>query len=157
MAIPLWTLPKLRISLTKKLVLGSLFTLAAFAISASIIRCVIVVTNDTSLTKVLIWSTVEEVVVIVVANAPILRPLFFHGKKFEGMTSDNCTTKGTRGYTEAERSLHDAHGLTIVPNNTVEVVTVRLLTVGKRDPALALTLQDAFGSLRTVEIPVHVD
>src|SRR5436309_3253998 len=95
MVIPLWTLPKLRISLSKKLALGSLFALGSFAMIASIIRCAIAVTDSQSLTNVLIWSTVEEIVVIIVANAPILRPLFFRGKNFESNTSADVTTYGT--------------------------------------------------------------
>ena len=64
MVIPLWTLPKLRISLAKKLALICLFALGSFAIVASTVRCVISVIDSLSLTKVLIWSSVEEVVVV---------------------------------------------------------------------------------------------
>jgi hypothetical protein len=162
MAIPLWTLPKLRISLAKKMALISLFTLAAFAIIASIIRCVISVTNDTSLTKVLIWSTVEEVVVIAVANAPILRPLFFQGKSFENRASDHGTTRGTRSrYTGRGGTYHDAYELASDKGNTVGVVTSGAVggkSAGGRKlgpRAAAPTAQDTFGVLRTVEVLVH--
>jgi hypothetical protein len=96
MAIPLWTLRKLRISTSKKIALGCLFALASFTIIASIIRCLRSIFSSTDLGIVLVWATVEEVVAMIVANGPILRPLFFRGKHFDGSgNSGNRLNEGT--------------------------------------------------------------
>jgi hypothetical protein len=160
MVIPLWTLPKLRISLAKKLALICLFALGSFAIVASIVRCVISVLDAQSLTKVLIWSTVEEVVVVIVANAPILRPLFFRGKNFESNGTSNHGTRGTRGYTTGGGTLHDVYEMASdKTGNTVSVVTAGdqnyKLVASRTARAPAPTTQDTFGVLRTVEVMVH--
>src|SRR5277367_4139193 len=169
MFIPLWTLPKLRISLAKKLALSALFALGSFAMIASIIRCVISVTDAESLTKVLIWSTVEEVVAMVVANGPILRPLFFRGKNFESPSSNHLTTghNGTLAYTNHGGTLHDIYEMTSDKGtgNTVSVVSAgdtNFRTSGFPRPgdkksarSAAPTTQDTFGILRTVEVMVQ--
>ena len=149
--------------MAKKIALIGLFALGSFAIIASIVRCVISVIDSQSLTKVLIWSSVEEVVVVVVANAPILRPLFFRGKNFEssGNTSHHGTTRGTRAYTTGGGTLHDVYEM--APDktgNTVSVVTAgdasyKKLAASKSARNAAPTTQDTFGVLRTVEVMVH--
>src|SRR6202023_2859053 len=98
MIIPLWTLPKLRISFRKKLALSFLFALGTFAMAATIVRCVVALTDDSdSLAKILIWSTVEETVAFLVANGPSLRPLFLRG--------NDGSSHGTTQFDEAGHTL----------------------------------------------------
>jgi len=120
------------------------------------------------LTKVIIWATVEEVVAMVVANAPILRPLFFRGKNFESSASNNVTTghNGTRTYTNHGGTLHDIYEMTSDKGigNTVSVVSAGDANFkrsgfprpgDKSARSAAPTTQDTFGVLRTVEVMVH--
>lgn len=93
MLIPLQTLPKLNLTFQKKLSLLLLFTLGFFAIIASIIRTILFI-QDATLAKVIVWSFVEEIVFFIVANGPILRPLFF--RTFD--SSRSGSGRGTRGY-----------------------------------------------------------
>jgi hypothetical protein len=136
MLIPLQTLPKLRISLQKKISLILLFTLGSFAIIASIIRTVLFV-KDATLAKVVVWSFVEEVVFFVVANGPILRPLFFRGSNFE--SSSNNTRPGVAH----RRTGHDLYELA----HTEGVVSV-VSAGGKRKG------EQREGVIRTVEVLV---
>jgi hypothetical protein len=99
MLIPLQTLPKLKLSFQKKLSLLLLFTLGFFAIVASIVRTILFI-KDATLAKVVVWSFVEETVFFVVANGPILRPLFF--RTFESRSGGSG--RGTRGYDLMEGS-----------------------------------------------------
>jgi hypothetical protein len=99
MLIPLKTLPKLNLTFRKKLSLLILFTLGSFAIIASIVRTVLFI-MDATLAKVIVWSYVEETVFFVVANGPILRPLFF--RSFENRSGGSG--RGTRGYDLMEGS-----------------------------------------------------
>ncbi len=63
MALPLWTLPKVRISLAKKIAPRSLLALASFAMTSSIIWCVISIAGPCqSLRKVPTRATIEEFV-----------------------------------------------------------------------------------------------
>jgi Fungal rhodopsin domain len=153
MLIPLWTLPKLRISLTKKLSLLALFTLAFFAIIAAVIRCVISVTDSTSLTKVLIWSAVEETVSMIVANIPILRPLFFRGKNFESSVGNTARLATNRSRYTDHQALPDTYELT--NDKKGNVVSVVSADAKKTARNAAPTAADTFGVLRTVEVMVH--
>ena len=142
---------------------------------ASIIRCVISVTDNQSLTKVNIWATVEETVAMIVANGPILRPLFFRGKNFESTGSTHAVTQRTGVYTTTHGTLHDAYELTPdTKGNTVSVVTAgevaannsqggfggpfaggRRVFGEKKARTAAPSTADTFGVLRTVEVMVH--
>ena len=125
MYIPLVTLRKLRINLTKKLGLVFLFTLGSFAIVSSIVRAVILITDGGNIEKAFIWTTIEELVCLLVANGPALRPLFFRGKNFEsgGSTSvGNTHVNGT--HNTHHGTMHDVYEMTPhVENGVVSVVT----------------------------------
>jgi hypothetical protein len=138
MLIPLQTLPKLRISLQKKISLILLFTLGSFAIIASIIRTVLFV-KDATLAKVVVWSFVEEVVFFVVANGPILRPLFFRGSNFESSSNNTRPGAATHG-----RTGHDLYELAHTEGGVVSVVSAG----GKRKG------EQREGVIRTVEVIV---
>jgi hypothetical protein len=151
MAIPLWTLRKLRISLSKKIALGSLFALASISIMASIVRCVVSVDSSTDLAQVLIWATVEEVVAMIVANGPILRPLFFRGKSFDGSAS---TTGGTRQWNDtAAPDVYELAGAKMgATNGFVKKPFVRPVA-----RSAAPSARDTMGVLRTIELMVNDD
>jgi hypothetical protein len=119
MYIPMATLRKLRINFRKKLGLLFLFALGSFAVISSIVRAVIIVTDGGNIKTAFIWSTIEQLVCILVANGPILRPLFFRGKNFESSgTSNNTHTTGLRAGT-----LHDVYEMTPKETGVVSVVT----------------------------------
>jgi hypothetical protein len=98
MIIPLQTLTKLRINLKKKLALTFLFALGTFAMVATIIRCVIALTDTTnSVAKIMIWSTLEETVAFLVANGPALRPLLLRSSDDSNHSASGFTTGGRTG------------------------------------------------------------
>lgn len=120
MVIPLQTLPKLRISLRKKLALAFLFALGTFAMAATIVRCVVALTDDSnSLSKILIWSTVEETVAFLVVNGPALRPLFLRGKDGSSHGTSNFNDTGLPRRT----TQHDLYELAPKDNGVVSVVS----------------------------------
>jgi hypothetical protein len=144
MFIPLQTLPKLRISLRKKLALAFLFALGTFAMAASVVRCVVALTDDSnSLAKILIWSTVEETVAFLVANGPALRPLFLRSN--EG--SSNGTGPLTDRHTRATQ--HDLYELAPKDHGIVSVVSANSGQQKK-----GRTFPNTIGVLRTVEVTV---
>jgi hypothetical protein len=77
MSLPLSMVVHLHIKLSQKIALCCIFTLALFIVALDTARFVFVLTNSTSLDNVLLWNMLECAVVIVVANAPVLRPLLF--------------------------------------------------------------------------------
>ena len=114
---------------------------------------------------------------MIVANGPILRPLFFRGKTFESSGSTHAVTTRAGVYTTHHATLHDVYELTPdVKGNTVSVVTAgeanntngnmggafggpfsggRRGFGDKKARAAAPTAADTFGVLRTVEVMVH--
>jgi hypothetical protein len=146
MIIPLRTLPKLRISFRKKLALSFLFALGTFAMAATVIRCVVALTDDSdSLAKILIWSTVEETVAFLVANGPSLRPLFLRGN--DG-SSHGTTQFDEPGHTR-RRTQHDLYELTPKEHGVVTVVSSNSNQAKNgRDPFP----DNAIAVLRTVEV-----
>lgn len=138
MLIPLRTLPKLRINWRKKLTLIAVFALGSFAIITAIVRCVLFVGNAT-VTKVFIWSVVEQVVCYLVANAPALRPLFFR-ESFE--------SRGSSLEPYSTRSQHEVYELT--PG------TMAQISVGKRHFVRPTgRVGDIVHVERTVKVTVH--
>ena len=107
MAIPLVTLPQLRIGLKKKVSLYVVFAAGFFAVIAAIVRAAVSIRDlhfPVSISRVLLWGTVEQAVVTLVANAPGLRVLIFPGENFaSGSVSGQ---RSTAGYTR-DRSTHD--------------------------------------------------
>jgi hypothetical protein len=77
MAIPLSMVIHLRIKTSQKIAVMGIFALALFIIAIDTARFVLVLVSPTALDNLLIWNMVECAVVIVVINAPILRPLLF--------------------------------------------------------------------------------
>ena len=105
--IPLSILPKLKIGLKKKLSLCVLFAAGVFCMIAAIMRMIMPMIHINSIAPVLLWSTVEEAVVILVANAPMLRVLFWSGKNFASVTGTSRhanTTLGGRDHTTLQDS-----------------------------------------------------
>lgn len=88
--IPMFSLPKLRVSLRQKLALGGVFALGGFMIVIEIIRFNIFFAALFNLLNLLVWNYVATFTGLVVANLPILRPMVFK-KGFWG------TTKNTNG------------------------------------------------------------
>jgi hypothetical protein len=125
MIIPLQTLTKLRINLKKKLALTFLFALGTFAMVATIIRCVIALTDTTnSIAKIMIWSTLEETVAFLVANGPALRPLLLRSSDDSGNSAS--------GFTAAHRTgtHHDLYELAPKDGAFVSVVSAGPNRVG---------------------------
>jgi hypothetical protein len=77
MALPLSMVIHLRIKMSQKIAVMGVFTLALFIIAIDIARFALVLVAPTSLDNLLIWNIVECTVVIIVINAPVLRPLLF--------------------------------------------------------------------------------
>jgi hypothetical protein len=77
MSLPLSMVVYLHIKLSQKIALCCIFALALFIVALDTVRFVFVLTNPTSLDNILFWNMLECAVVIVVANAPVLRPLLF--------------------------------------------------------------------------------
>jgi hypothetical protein len=146
--IPLRTLPKLRISLQKKLSLVFLFALGSFAIIAAILRIVFYI-NSATIFIVIVWSLVETVVSFLVVNGPALRPLLFRGKHFEssnGVPSERLA--------HPDRSTHDTYELT--PNDKGIVCEItsgepHLANTGRKGSSTIID-SDTPGILRTVEV-----
>lgn len=147
--IPLRTLPKLRISLQKKLSLVFLFALGSFAVIAAILRLVFYV-NSATIFIVIVWSLVETVVSFLVVNGPALRPLLFRGKHFEssnGVPSERLA--------HPDLSTHDIYELT--PNDKGIVCEITsgepcayVANTGRKG---SITIDsDTPGILRTVEV-----
>jgi hypothetical protein len=67
----------LHIKLSQKIALCAIFTLALFIVALDTARFVSVLKDPTSIDNILIWNLVECCVVIIVVNAPVLRPLLF--------------------------------------------------------------------------------
>jgi hypothetical protein len=139
MLIPLRALPKLRIDWKKKLTLIAVFALGSFAIITAIVRCVLFVGNAT-VTKVFLWSVVEQVVCYLVANAPALRPLFFR---------ESFQSRGSSLEPYNTRSQHEVYELT--PG------TMAQISVGKRHFVRHPTARagDIVQVERTVKVTVH--
>jgi hypothetical protein len=152
MAIPLWTLRKLRISISKKIALVSLFALAFITIIASIARCVRAIVSSTELGIVLIWATVEEVVAMIVANGPILRPLFFRGKHFDG--SENSGNRQNEGTTAP-----DVYELAAAKNDGLATNGMYPKKPFVRPVArsAAPSARDTMGVLRTIDSMLNSD
>jgi hypothetical protein len=157
--IPLQTLPKLRISMKKKLTLFVLFAAANFAIIAAVVRCVIAVHNPNGLAQVILWSTVEETVCTLVANGPVLRPLIFRGKGFASDVTSSHGRTGTGGYHGTYRggggrSNHDIYEMT-PKERGVGVVSVVSSEPNKEiGKAVEVNTMEV---LRTVEVTVHTE
>jgi hypothetical protein len=139
MAIPLASLPQLRVGLRKRLSLYILFAVGSFAVIAAIIRAAVSIRDlhyPMTISRVLLWGIVEQTVASLVANAPGLRVLIFPGENFAaGSTSGR---RATVGYAR-ERSEHDAFEMrgtlfaraavpnrggkdgSVVPNNAEEI------------------------------------
>jgi hypothetical protein len=65
---------------------------------AAVMRMVMSIIDITSISPVLLWSCVEEAVVLTVANMPMLRVFFWRGKNFlsaAGTSQVNTTLSGT--------------------------------------------------------------
>jgi len=146
MLIPLRTLPKLRLSVKKKLSLIVLFALGSFAIIASIIRTVLFL-SDATLAKVVLWSFIEEVVCFLVANGPILRPLFFRGNNFESSGATN------------RQGLHDTSGrmfTDLYEMSPKDIGVVSVVSAGETRPARArqelMRMRSHNENLKTVDI-----
>lgn len=143
MIIPLQSLSKLKIGFGKKLSLYVLFAAGSFAMAASIVRTTMSIKQPNSIAPVILWSVVEETVVNVVANAPMLRVLVFPGQNFA--SSHHSTT----GYTR-ERSTHDRFEMN-PKSNLVTVVS----SPGANDiPAVDKDTKNS-DVLRTVEVRVE--
>ena len=113
---------------------------------ASIIRTIMSIRDPRSIAPVLLWSTVEETVVTLVANAPVLRILVFRGRSFaNGQTSGH---RGTIGYTR-ERSMHDAYEMTAKGNRVMTVVSSK--EQGRHD----ISIDDSLVVQSTVEVIVE--
>ena len=115
---------------------------------ASIMRTAMAIRDARSIAPVLLWSTVEEAVATLVANAPILRILVFRGRSFgSGHTSGH---HGTMGYTR-ERSMHDTYELMAKGNGVVAVVS----SSKEQDRRGISHDNNALVVLRTVEVTVQ--
>lgn len=77
MALPISMIFHLHIRLSQKIALCAIFTLALFIVALDTARFVSVLKDPTSVDNILIWNLVECCVVIIVINAPVLRPLLF--------------------------------------------------------------------------------
>ena len=92
---------------------------------------------------VLLWSTVEEAVATIVANAPILRVLVFHGRNFaSGQTSGHGYTRDDSG------------------NETYEMVSNRKGVIARvsgpqKQDGNGVTDDNSMVVLRTVEVTVE--
>jgi hypothetical protein len=153
MLIPLSTLPKLRLNLKKKLSLVFLFALGSFAVAASLIRTTLFLTNAT-LAEVVLWSFVEEVICFLVANGPLLRPLFFRGKDFESSgTANNQSALNTGG-----RSLHDIYEMSPTGKDVGFVSVVSVGNAGGKEGKQTRQDRQAENTVdvvRTVEVTVQ--
>jgi hypothetical protein len=153
MLIPLSTLPKLRLNLKKKLSLVFLFALGSFAIVASLIRTILFLTNAT-LAEVVLWSFVEEVICFLVANGPLLRPLFFRGGDFESSGSAHNRTALNPG----GRSFHDIYEMSPTGKDVGFVSVVSVGNPGGKDGKQARQdrqTENTVAVLRTVEVTVQ--
>jgi len=120
--IPLSILPKLKISLKKKLSLYILFAAGVFCMVAAIMRMIMPMIHINSIAPVLLWSTVEEAVVILVANAPMLRVLFWSGQNFVSVTGTSRHVNATLG-TRDRVALQDGYELASKGSGVVGIVT----------------------------------
>lgn len=77
MSIPLSMVVHLKIKTAQKIAVMAIFALALFITAIDIVRFVVMVVDPIELVNFLIWNPVECAVVILVANLPLLRPLFF--------------------------------------------------------------------------------
>jgi hypothetical protein len=76
MFIPLSVLPKLQVGFKKKLSLCALFAVGVFCMVAAVMRMFMSLIDIASISPVLLWGIVEGAVVLMVANAPMLRVFF---------------------------------------------------------------------------------
>ena len=122
MVIPLSFLPKLKVSLKKKLSLTGLFAVGVFCMVAAVMRMVMSIIDITSISPVLLWGTVEEAVVLMVANAPMLRVFIWRGPNFLSVTGTSHhvnTTVGNRDRT----TVYDAYELSSAGSGVTGTVT----------------------------------
>jgi hypothetical protein len=84
MSIPISMMAHLHITLSQKVAVCCIFALALFIVALDATRFAMVLINPTSMNNILIWNMVEPAIVILVANAPILRPLLFEQEYMRG-------------------------------------------------------------------------
>lgn len=96
MSIPLSMVVRLRIRLSQKIAVIAIFALALFITAIDITRLVVIVINPASLDNFLTWDPLECAIVILVANLPILRPLFFKREIAQGANGLRSSSVCTR-------------------------------------------------------------
>jgi hypothetical protein len=84
MSLPLSMILHLHIKASQKIALIAVFALALLVVALDTVRFVLVILNPTSMNNILVWNMVECAVVILVANAPSLRPLLFKNDFMRG-------------------------------------------------------------------------
>jgi hypothetical protein len=77
-------LPHLHFNLSQKIAVLGIFALALFVVALDITRFVFFLVNPTSMDNILVWNIVECAAIILVANAPTLRPLLFEEELMRG-------------------------------------------------------------------------
>src|SRR5271168_1142176 len=82
--LPLSMLPHLHFNLSQKIAVLGIFALALFVVALDTMRFAFFLVNPTSMDNLLVWNIVECAVIILVANAPILRPLLFKEELMRG-------------------------------------------------------------------------
>jgi hypothetical protein len=152
MFIPLHSLPKLKISAKKKLALYGLFAAGIFSMVSSIMRCVMAIVQPDLISPVLLWSTVEETVSLLVANAPVLRILVFKGMGFITQHSSNNGPTTGRLTTLNKSTTHDDYEM--VPKGGPIVSVISSPRDEKRGK---ITRDNTMQVLRTVEVQVHAE
>jgi hypothetical protein len=123
MFIPLSFLPKLKVGLKKKLSLCALFAVGVFCMVAAVMRMVMSLIDIASISPVLLWTTVEEAVVLMVANAPMLRVFFWRGQSFASVTETSQLVTTTFGTGRDRTTIYDDYELSSTRSGVVGMVT----------------------------------
>ncbi|KAE8350546.1 hypothetical protein BDV28DRAFT_138925 [Aspergillus coremiiformis] len=74
--IPIPLLAKVRLALTRKLIIGLLLCGGVFVMVATLLRCILSLQSINSINTSTIWAIRETFVAIIAVNAPCIKPLF---------------------------------------------------------------------------------
>ncbi|KAH8701591.1 hypothetical protein BGW36DRAFT_423898 [Talaromyces proteolyticus] len=88
--IPIPLLVRVKISLSRKLVIGLLLCSGVFVMVATLLRCILSLKDVKSINTSTIWAIRETFVAIIAVNAPCIKPLF-SGAKWMGSTKDKSS------------------------------------------------------------------
>ncbi|KAL4972030.1 hypothetical protein BDW66DRAFT_144983 [Aspergillus desertorum] len=76
LTIPIPLLAKVRLALSRKLVIGVLLCGGIFVMAATLLRCILSFQDINSINNSTVWAIRETFVAIIAVNAPCIKPLF---------------------------------------------------------------------------------